>query len=114
MRFFLAILFFVFNFSGLAVVQASAQQLAQDSATQAVPERRVILWRDTDFFGADIQSLLDTSMSACESACLSDSACQAYTFNSNKDACFLKNGIGKSLNFPELGRPRSSTPIRLF
>ncbi len=110
MRFFLTILFFVFNFSGLAVVQASAQQLAQDSATQAVPERRVILWRDTDFFGADIQCLLDTSMSAC----LSDSACQAYTFNSNKDACFLKNGIGKSLNFPELGRPRSSTPIRLF
>ncbi len=87
MRFFLAILFFVFGFNSLAI------------AEQIVPDRRVLLWRDTDFFGSDIQTLLDTSLNACETACLSESSCQAYTFNANKNACFLKNGVGEKSAF---------------
>ncbi len=87
MRIFLFFLFFILNFNSLAM------------AGDILPDRRVILWRNTDFFGSDIQSILDSSINACENACLADSSCRAYTFNSNKNACFLKNGIGQKSDF---------------
>ncbi|MDQ7011867.1 MAG: PAN/Apple domain-containing protein, partial [Mariprofundaceae bacterium] len=81
MRKVFAFLIFVLGFNGLAAAQ------------EVIPERRVILWRNIDFFGSDIQTILDASLGACENACLADSSCRAYTFNSNKNVCFLKNGI---------------------
>ncbi|HHL21756.1 MAG TPA: hypothetical protein ENJ52_09540, partial [Aliiroseovarius sp.] len=87
MRKVLAFLIFVLGFNGLAAAQ------------EVIPERRAILWRNTDFFGSDIQTILDTSLGACENACLADSSCRAYTFNSNKNACFLKNGVGEKSEF---------------
>ncbi len=87
MRFFLSFLYFAFSFNSLVL------------AGEFVPDRRVLLWRDTDFFGRDIQTLLDTSLGTCESMCVNDSSCQAYTFNSNKNSCFLKNGVGEKSEF---------------
>ncbi len=63
---------------------------AQDSI---IPERRSIVSEDTDFYGGDIRSILNTDMDSCEEACLSDDNCNAYTFNTNKDACFLKRDV---------------------
>ncbi len=87
MRLILAFIFFVFSFNTLA------------TAGEGIADRRMVLWRDTDFYGGDIRTLLDTSLGACEAACLSDSACRAYTFNATKSACFLKNEIGEKTAF---------------
>ncbi len=57
--------------------------------------RRTIFHRDTDFPGHDIQSVFDTTLEACESACLSRADCGAFTFNSRKSSCFLKSTMGE-------------------
>ncbi len=73
----------------LSVTGARAQE------PQVVPERHIALSRDTDLAGGDIQSLFDTTIEACETACLANARCQAITFNSRKNACFLKSTVGE-------------------
>lgn len=80
MRFVLFVLTIIVNLAGAAWAET------------AIPERRVILFRDMDFPGGDIQSIFDSSMQACENACLARSDCGAFTFNSRSNACFLKSG----------------------
>ncbi|KMK65933.1 alpha-2-macroglobulin family protein [Puniceibacterium sp. IMCC21224] len=62
-------------------------------AQQSVPDRRIVVTRNVDFYGADLQSLFDTTLDACQRVCLSDTACQAFTFNSRSNACFPKSTI---------------------
>lgn len=66
-----------------------APAFAQDS----VAERRLILHRNVDFFGSDLQSIFDTTLESCESACLGQPACLAFTFNTRNSSCFLKGEI---------------------
>ena len=70
---------------GLIAPQAMAQE--------AVPERRIIVTRDMDFPGGDLQPLFDTTMGACRTTCLADSACAAFTFNTRSNACFPKTAV---------------------
>ena len=67
----------------------TGQAVAQD----AVPERRQIVTQDVDFYGADLQSLFDTTLKACRTACFSNPACKAYTFNSKSNSCFPKSDV---------------------
>lgn len=67
----------------------SAQTMAQD----LVPDRRFVLHRDVDFYGSDLQSIFDTSLETCESACLGDTQCRAFTFNTRNSSCFLKSSF---------------------
>ena len=62
-------------------------------AESPLDPRRAILYRDTDFPGQDIQSIFDTTLEACESACFTRAECGAYTYNSRSAACFLKSGF---------------------
>ncbi|WGW04713.1 alpha-2-macroglobulin family protein [Tropicibacter oceani] len=62
-------------------------------AQEAIPDRRLIVTRDVDFYGADLQALFDTTLDACEAQCLSNSACKAFTFNKRSNACFPKTDI---------------------
>ena len=81
---------FIFGFILMAF---SGNALAQD----AVPERRLILHRDVDFPGGDLRSIFDTSLEACESACLAQTQCGAFTYNTRNSSCFLKSGqLGRS------------------
>lgn len=64
-------------------------------ADTAVPDRRLALTRDVDYPGGDLQSLFDTTLRACEAACLADDRCLAFTFNTRSSACFTKSGIGE-------------------
>ncbi|WP_172297777.1 alpha-2-macroglobulin family protein [Pseudoruegeria sp. HB172150] len=64
------------------------------SAQSPVPERRLALIRNTDFPGGDIQTILDTTLEACETACLSNAACVAFTYNTRSRACFPKSTLG--------------------
>lgn len=71
--------------------------LAAQAAAQApVPDRREVVTRDTDFFGADLQPLFDTTLKACRRACLADSDCRAYTYNSRSSACFPKSELAET------------------
>ncbi|KAA8610737.1 alpha-2-macroglobulin family protein [Salipiger aestuarii] len=68
--------------------------VAQFAAAQPVlPERRIVVSPDMDFYGADLQPLFDTTLPACQSACLNDAACGAFTFNTRSKACFPKTGV---------------------
>jgi uncharacterized protein YfaS (alpha-2-macroglobulin family) len=75
----------------------TANSLAADTI---VPERRIVVVEDMDFLGGDIGSIFDTSFDACQSACLSDRACQAFTYNTQASACFLKSGFDDMQVFP--------------
>ncbi|WP_425097828.1 alpha-2-macroglobulin family protein [Tropicibacter sp. S64] len=68
---------------------AASPLLAQDS----VPDRRLIVTRDVDFYGADLQALFDTTQEACQLQCLNNSACKAFTFNKRSNSCFPKSDI---------------------
>lgn len=64
-------------------------------ADSAIPERRLIVTRDVDFYGGDLQPLFDTTLQACQRQCLNNPACQAFTFNTQSRACFPKTGVSQ-------------------
>ncbi len=73
----------------LLAIPAAAQQ------AELVPERRLILTRDVDFYGSDLRSIFDTSIQACQTACLTDAACRAFTFNARSGSCFTKSSVSE-------------------
>ncbi|GGH43197.1 alpha-2-macroglobulin family protein [Frigidibacter albus] len=76
--------------AGALALQAP-QALAQTGPL--VPERRLVMTVGVDFPGGDIQSIFDTSLEACQAACLANASCTAFTFNSRSGSCFPKNGV---------------------
>jgi uncharacterized protein YfaS (alpha-2-macroglobulin family) len=66
------------------------------SAQDLVPPKRLIYSENADLPGGDIANLLDVTIEACEAACLSNTRCDALTFNSRVGACFLKSGPGEA------------------
>jgi uncharacterized protein YfaS (alpha-2-macroglobulin family) len=77
------------------VLALPAASLAQD----LIPERRAIVTQDADLPGGDISSIFDTTQDACERACLTNTRCDALTFNSRNGSCFLKSNPGESAYF---------------
>ena len=84
MRNILIIVTFFVQFAGMALAESPME------------ERRAIVHRDTDFPGGDIQSVFDTTLEACESACFTKAECGAYTYNAQSAACFLKSEMGET------------------
>ncbi|MFY0682189.1 MAG: alpha-2-macroglobulin family protein [Thalassovita sp.] len=68
-------------------------------AADEVPERRIIMTRDVDFYGSDLQALFDTTYQACETACLTQSQCKAFTFNTRSNACFPKSQVTERIDY---------------
>jgi alpha-2-macroglobulin len=64
------------------------------SAQDLIPERRFVVTQDQDLPGGDIASVFDTTIEACERACLTNARCTAYVFNTRNGSCFVKNGPG--------------------
>ncbi len=85
-RIFTAISLILFAFS------ANAQQ-------SPIPERHSRVFENTDLYGGDIRTILDTTLDICESACLESDTCTALTFNQSKGACFLKSSAGTPTYF---------------
>lgn len=73
----------------------SGQALAQD----LIPERRVAVTQDQDLPGGDIASVFDTTIEACERACLTNARCTAFVYNTRNGSCFVKNGPGDGVFF---------------
>ena len=80
---------------GLIVVIFLSSLASSLWAQTAVPERRLTLVRDFDFPGGDLQSIFDTTLNACETACLTNERCGEFTFNTRSNSCFLKSGSGE-------------------
>jgi uncharacterized protein YfaS (alpha-2-macroglobulin family) len=76
----------------VSLVTASLVTLAQ-AQEPLIPERWVVVSPNTDFYGADLTPMFDTSYEACIKACLANNACQAFTYNNEKNACFPKTGV---------------------
>ncbi len=72
---------------------------AYGQPVELVPSKRLEFSRDTDLPGGDIGTFLDTSLDACEKACLTNDRCDALTYNSRKRACFIKAGPGEATGF---------------
>jgi uncharacterized protein YfaS (alpha-2-macroglobulin family) len=64
------------------------------SAQDLIPDRRFVVTQDQDLPGGDVASIFDTTVEACERACLTNARCTAYVYNTNNGACFVKNGPG--------------------
>ncbi len=63
-------------------------------AQTLVPEKRLVLSEDADLPGGDIASFFDTTLEACERACLTNAQCTAFTFNTKNSSCFSKADPG--------------------
>ncbi|MBU2963607.1 alpha-2-macroglobulin family protein [Citreicella sp. C3M06] len=68
-------------------------------AQEPLPERRIVVSRDTDFHGGDLQPLFDSTLAICEQACLGNPSCQAFTFNARSNACFPKAGVTRRVPY---------------
>ncbi|NVO28016.1 alpha-2-macroglobulin family protein [Donghicola sp. C2-DW-16] len=62
---------------------------------EAIPERRLNVARDVDFFGSDLQAIFDTDFASCQRTCLTNPVCTALTFNTRTGACFPKTGVSQ-------------------
>jgi uncharacterized protein YfaS (alpha-2-macroglobulin family) len=69
------------------------------AAQPPVPDRHQSVTRDTDFYGADLQPLFDTTREACRKACFADPDCKAYTYNTRSAACFPKRAVEETENY---------------
>ncbi|MBM1219932.1 alpha-2-macroglobulin family protein [Ponticoccus sp. SC2-23] len=89
-------------------------------AQDPVPDARSVISRDVDFPGGDLAAIFDTTLDACEAACLANSQCTAFTFNQRSDSCFPKVDAGvvapyegavsaRILRTPEIVRQRAAT-----
>ncbi len=63
---------------------------------------------DLDLPGGDLATLLDTTIEACERACLANDRCTAFTFNTRNGSCFPKAGPGAPRSTPV---PMSATVL---
>ncbi len=71
-------------FLALAALPLAAQ------ADDLIPAKRFALTGGADRPGGDISTMFDTTVEACQQACLSNAACTDFTFNTAKGACFVK------------------------
>jgi alpha-2-macroglobulin len=89
------------------------------SALAAGPGRTVVTTDNSDYFGFDLRAEQNFSLDQCKTACLGDSSCRAFTYNTKAKWCFLKSDYnqlkpftsavaGKVVNIsgePDIGAP---------
>ncbi|WP_298259541.1 alpha-2-macroglobulin family protein [uncultured Litoreibacter sp.] len=64
-----------------------------------IPERRMSVSKNMDFYGSDLTNIFDTTLETCTRTCLSNPACKAFTFNTKSNACFPKSDTTQSVPF---------------
>ena len=69
----------------------SAPVLAESAGSPSM--RQLLLMQDSDLAGRDFRILKEVELDVCESACLSEARCQAFTYNTKARWCFLKEGV---------------------
>ncbi|WP_180966757.1 alpha-2-macroglobulin family protein [Cohaesibacter celericrescens] len=61
--------------------------------------REVIIEKDTDYFGFDLQTRKKVSLQACQKACIENQSCRAFTYNVKARFCFLKSDFAQATAF---------------
>lgn len=69
------------------------------TAQDLIPTKRLVLSENTDLPGGDIASIFDTTLEACQRACLTNKQCKAFTFNTRNGSCFPKSKLGEAAAF---------------
>lgn len=69
------------------------------AAQPSVPETRTVYERGFDLVATDLAQIFDTTLPACEAACVNMDACEAFTFNQRSNACFPKRDVTGTLPF---------------
>ncbi|WP_289040747.1 alpha-2-macroglobulin family protein [uncultured Aliiroseovarius sp.] len=82
-----------FGFAALALWSNGAAAQSSVSPTRTVYEDGV------DLVGTDLAQIFDTTLSACEAACLNIPQCEAFTFNTKSNACFPKKDVASIVLF---------------
>jgi uncharacterized protein YfaS (alpha-2-macroglobulin family) len=68
-------------------------------AQDLIPAKRLAISDNTDLPGGDLASIFDTTLEACERACLTNKKCEAFTFNTRNGSCFPKANMGEATAF---------------
>ncbi len=69
------------------------------AAQNVVPDRRLVMTQNMDFYGSDLQPVFETTFQTCQKICLNDRSCQAFTFNFKSNSCFPKSDITEKRPF---------------
>ncbi|HVG49638.1 MAG TPA: MG2 domain-containing protein, partial [Rubellimicrobium sp.] len=72
---------------------------AQEAPPDGVPDRRVAISRDVDFYGSDLRQIFDVTLDSCQATCLADRSCVAFTYNTTAASCFPKGAVGQVTPF---------------
>jgi uncharacterized protein YfaS (alpha-2-macroglobulin family) len=62
---------------------------------EASEQRQIITIDESDYFGFDLRSEENVSLEQCKTACLGDGLCQAFTYNTSAQWCFLKSDFAE-------------------
>lgn len=88
------------GFGRLAARAIVATLLLLGAASAQEAERRIVPTPDADYFGHDYDILREVDANICETACLSDNRCKAFTLNRSSGWCFLKEEVGELRQTP--------------
>ncbi|MEP7455925.1 alpha-2-macroglobulin family protein [Phyllobacterium sp. SB3] len=69
-------------------------------AGAAEVNRDIVTTKDSDYFGFDLRTEEDVTLDQCETVCLADQACKAFTYNPKVKWCFLKSDFKELKSFP--------------
>ncbi|WP_350334447.1 alpha-2-macroglobulin family protein [Coralliovum pocilloporae] len=73
--------------------------LSASLAGPALADRRLAVTDNADYPGHDYKTLKEVSREVCETACLDDRTCKAFTYNTSVSWCFLKDRVSEPVGF---------------
>lgn len=85
----------VFHALAITLATLSASPLMAQDAT-----RKVVTTQNGDYFGFDLRTEQNVSQPQCETICINDKACKAFTYNPKVKWCFLKSDYNQLNAFP--------------
>jgi uncharacterized protein YfaS (alpha-2-macroglobulin family) len=62
--------------------------------------RKVVTTQNGDYFGFDLRTEQNVSLPQCETICINDKSCKAFTYNPKVKWCFLKSDFNQLNAFP--------------
>lgn len=77
----------------LMLVSVGTPAAAADSG------RRIEITRDGDYFGFDLRTEQNVSLEQCQTTCVADRSCRAFTYNPKVKWCFLKSDFNQLNTF---------------
>jgi len=62
--------------------------------------RKIVTTQNGDYFGFDLRTEQNVSQPQCETICINDASCKAFTYNPKVKWCFLKSDFNQLNAFP--------------